>query len=200
MRHATVAGSPCFFEGSDRKRAAHEAQGHHGLVAPSSWVGPTVIRVLFALLTLLTMAGSQVWAHQLSGTIYGGGSPLQGATVNLTLIATGASAGSATTDAMGAYSFSVGDGAYNLQVLSNTPDIGDALVNAVTVNGEDVIFNVVLLAASVSLSGTVRNTQGDLLSGILVYARGSATIHTTTDANGAYSLIMPPGVIILGGQ
>ena len=65
---------------------------------------------------LLAFSVSSALAYTLSGTIYGGSDPLEGATVTLLEAGTLIQLDTTVTGADGFYSFSVDDGTYNLTI------------------------------------------------------------------------------------
>ena len=146
---------------------------------------------------------SQAYAFTLSGTVYESGNPTGNPLPNSAIVLNDAGSGSlvntATTDVNGVYSFtSLSDGIYNMTV---TPPSGsgysDSVVNGISVNGADVIQNVILLAQTFEISGVVRDSVGTLASNIRVTAiptSGGIEVTDTTDAQGNYSIFVTSGI------
>ncbi|GFO54930.1 hypothetical protein GMSM_19370 [Geomonas sp. Red276] len=146
--------------------------------------------VAFFLLTFGT--GSAALASTLSGTVYGGSRALPNATVTLSNESTAAQVGSVTTDANGFYSFTVGDGTYDLSIAPPSgSSFGQSLVKAISVAGADVTQNVVLVSDAILLSGKVVTSTGTGIQNLLVQlndqASGRTVAQVYTDANGGYS-------------
>ena len=98
-------------------------------------------------------------AFTLSGTGYGGSSPLPDASVALNDANTGAYLGVSTTDTSGVYSFDTPtDGIYK-----NPPPgigFGESVVNGIVISGADETYHVVLVARAYNLSGTIHGPDG----------------------------------------
>jgi rRNA maturation protein Nop10 len=162
-----------------------------------------VIIPVFAFLFLLS--GLHIaYAYTLSGTIFGGSSPLLGATVTLINASTSVQVGTSTTGAGGTYSFTVGNGTYNLTVGSG---LGNSVVNGIVINGADVSENVVLVQQAVVLDGVVRNSGGTGIENVYVEiddnSSGVSAGSVCTDANGHYSIPLVSGtyrVLVSGGS
>jgi hypothetical protein len=154
-------------------------------------------RILGGMLLALLMVAGQALAdgHTLSGTVYGGSSPLPNTQVEALNAGTSNVAASATTDGSGHYSLMLTDGPYNLHV---TPPAGSGFVEATTnisMSGADQTSDVILLAPAGgggAVSGTVRGLNGNPLPNIWVYAYATQTgqyiASAQTDAAGHYSL------------
>ena len=150
-------------------------------------------RMTLVLTFLFLLSGLHAaFAYTLSGTIYGGSNPLQGAAVTLTNASTSLLVGSSTTDVAGAYSFSVVNGTYNLSITSS---FGTSLVNGVVVSGYNVTENVVLVQSAVTLSGVVHTSGGVGIKNVHVKVYGQTSNaqagEVWTDANGNYSVSVP---------
>ncbi len=136
---------------------------------------------------------ASVWT--LSGAIYSGEDPYEGATVKLTNAATQVDIDTTTSDINGLYSFSaLVDGTYNLTI--NAAGHEELIVNDIAVSGADVIQNVVLITTSVTttISGTVRTFDGLPVDNIEIevrlytYGSGDDEAYSLTDVNGEYSI------------
>jgi spore coat protein A len=123
------------------------------------------------------------------------GLPVLGATVTVN-----PGALTAMTDAMGNYAFAVAAGAYT--VTTAAPGLGTATLPATVAAG--VVTNVQLpitTAANGVLTGTITNAVGGLpVAGVVVTANpvpapvaGTPAITAITNANGVYSIAVPPG-------
>jgi hypothetical protein len=103
------------------------------------------IFTLFSFL-LLTSFCLQAQAVQLSGTVFGGSSPLADVQVSLYIQGAEEASGTATTDSIGQYLFDVSAGTYDLVI---TPLISSGYastgVTGIIVDSGDVIQNVVLI-------------------------------------------------------
>ena len=146
----------------------------------------------------LSLFLSQSFAYTLSGTIFGGSNPLPNATVNLVDTGSSSQVGTTTSDANGDYSFSVNDGNYNLQVLApNGSGFGDSDVNNITVNGSNVIQNIVIVASAYALSGVVRGPDGSPASNVSVKIRNQITLDfldtVLTNQSGEYTVPLTVG-------
>jgi hypothetical protein len=119
------------------------------------------------LLGLLLVLSQGAFAHVLSGTVYGNGSPLANAGIVLTLASDGFAAGSTTTNASGCYSLTVDDGTYNL--LVQPPGFNDYRVYGIVVAGANVTQNVALVGGATTLSGVVQQSDGTPMAGVRVY-------------------------------
>ena len=98
-----------------------------------------LIRFLF-FLSLFIAGYSQAYAYTLSGVVYGGGPPLEGANVSVTITGETDPLASAVTDASGAYSFTVTDNTYVLGVLAPADNgYGASVINDIVIAGSDVI-------------------------------------------------------------
>lgn len=120
--------------------------------------------------------------------------PVAGATVTLG----GASAGSATTDATGAYTFdSLAPGVYTLDF--DAPGLISPATQTVTITtgGSAITANAQFLAPS-TINGTVLDPSGNPAAGVSVTATGPVTSTATSAADGTYSLTdLAPGVYSL---
>lgn len=156
-----------------------------------------VVIAATVLMLFGTLNAALAWS--ISGTIYGGSSPLANATITLSDAATSTPAGSTSADAGGKYSLAVSDGSFNLTIVP--PDgsgFGTSLVNGIAVSGANVTQDVVLMHNAVSLSGTMKGYGGLGLANAQarVFAKGTrspqlATI--TADPQGRYSILLAPG-------
>ena len=101
-------------------------------------------------------------AFTLSGTGYGGSSPLPDASVALNDANTGAYLGVSTTDTSGVYSFDTPtDGIYTITVTSPSGSgFGESVVNGIVISGADEAYHVVLVVRAYNLSGTIHGPDG----------------------------------------
>ena len=85
----------------------------------------------FLAITPLTTTAKVLAIHTLSGTIYGGSTPLANATVSVRLMGDLNVISTVTTDASGSYSFSLNDNTYALDVVAPANSgFGSSVVNA----------------------------------------------------------------------
>jgi chitodextrinase len=155
-----------------------------------------IFNVAVALLLLTFCTVSAALASTLSGTVYGGSTPLSNAAVALTNA--GTSVGSVTTDGNGAFSFAVSDGTYDLNISPPAGSVfGASVVKAISVHGADVIQNVVLVSEAIQLSGKVLTPGGVPVQKVEVVlanpANGGTIASAFTDANGSYSFPVGAG-------
>jgi protocatechuate 3,4-dioxygenase beta subunit len=136
--------------------------------------------------------GGTAFAQSLSGTVYGGGSPIVTASVDALYDGTTTVAAGTTTDGAGHYTLALAAGTYDLRVTPPTGSgFGQEIIQNVDVNGsvnQDVIL---LLAQAGTLSGTVTGYGGAPVPGVYVNIYTTAWAYLTqaiTDANGYYSI------------
>ncbi len=154
---------------------------------------------LMAVIVLMILAlGTDGFAYQLKGTIYGGSNPLPNAKVDLINASTFSNLSSTTSNSGGGYGFSVSNGTYNLNVSPPTASgFSQSIVSGIAVSNADVTQNVVLMQQAITISGTVKSSDGTVVQGATVnfkYA-GTSTVakSSPTDAAGAYSSSLSPG-------
>ena len=143
------------------------------------------------LLVLPALAHAQ---STLSGSVFGGGSPLQNALVEALDDGTTNVAASSTTNAAGQYSLSLPDATYDLRV---TPPSGtnfnQELIQNVVLNG-DRNYDIILIAVGNSkVYGTVRGRNGDPVPNANAYFYSSNWNYltsATTDSNGYYEAVV----------
>lgn len=103
----------------------------------------------------------------------------------------------ALPDSSGAFSAHAPEGTYDVSVICWDGDQGfDALLDDVDLGGAPVDLGDITVAARVSVSGTVRDTGGAPVVNVevqFVSSDGWAGVRTTTDVNGSYTLLVPPG-------
>lgn len=148
---------------------------------------------LAALLVMLLGTSGLAFAWTLSGTVYGGSTPMSGATVKLSNAADATAAGTVSTTATGGYSLTVADGSYNMTITPATGSgFSESVVNGIVISGGDVVQNVVLMSqTNATVSGVVRAPDGTGISNLYIriinqttsLAEGTAV----TDANGAFT-------------
>ncbi|HVL69942.1 MAG TPA: carboxypeptidase regulatory-like domain-containing protein [Vicinamibacterales bacterium] len=164
-------------------------------------------RLLFVGVLILCVcsvaAPAAAQTHTLSGTVFGGGSPLPGTLVEALDDGTATVAAQATTDGAGRYSLSLAAGTYDVRV---TPPAGSGFGQETVQNlsvTADRTYDVILLAASGSLSGIVRGYGGAPLEGLQIFVyttNWQVLAQTTTDANGYYSVSVGGGTVIWYAQ
>jgi len=121
--------------------------------------------------------------YRIKGSITSGGVQLQGVTVTLS----GSRSDTATTDAAGAYSFSVpihGDFTVTPSKTSYTFDRASATFNGVTAD-QTADFTAAL--GHYMISGRVTRPGGQGMAGVTMELSGAQVGTATTDADGAYS-------------
>lgn len=152
---------------------------------------------LIAVIVMILALGSDGFAYQLKGTIYGGSNPLPNAKVDLINASTFSNMSSTTSNSSGGYGFSVANGTYNLNVSPpSASGFSQSIVSGIAVNNADVTQNVVLMQQAITVSGTVKSSDGTVVQGATVsfkYA-GTSTVakSSTTDATGAYTSSLSP--------
>jgi hypothetical protein len=150
-------------------------------------------RVLLVCMFLAAAANAQAQST-LSGTVFGGGSPLPNTLVEALNDGTTTVAGSATTDVAGHYAISLLDGTYDLRVSPPAGSgFGQEVVQNVAING-DRSYDVILLAAGAGkVFGTVRGYGGNPIGGAWVSAysqNGQYIASASTNASGDYELVV----------
>ncbi len=170
------------------------------------------LRTLIALFVLLMAGLSSAWGFTLSGTVYGGGTPLSGAVLTLSDASSGNAAGTATTLADGKYSFTVVDGTYNLIVTPpDGTNLAPSLVNSIIINNQDVTVNIVLVFTNTIWSGNLRGFDNESLGGYTInvcsqndFACFNGPVLTAvTDSSGSFQMKLSPGsyyLYVVGSQ
>jgi len=154
--------------------------------------------LMAALVVFSLLLGVDAFAYQLKGTIYGGSNPLPNAKVALVNAGTFANLSSATSSSIGGYGFTVANGTYNMSV---TPPAGTGFnlsaVNGIAVSGADVTQNVVLMQQAITVSGTVKSSDGTIVRNAtinFIYAGTSTSAKVIgTGTTGSYSVALSPG-------
>ncbi|HEB27629.1 MAG TPA: hypothetical protein ENI05_07605, partial [Porticoccus sp.] len=153
---------------------------------------------LFIFLVVF-FCSSQVFAVNLSGTIYGGPSALEGATVTI-MDENKTALESKVTDVNGEYIFQFLDaGTYFVAVSTPSGSIyGMSSPEQVLVGAVDGEYNVVLVVAAYSLSGYVVDVAGNPLEGADVYIYDQSTNDQVgniiqADVNGYYEVGISAG-------
>jgi hypothetical protein len=163
---------------------------------------------LLALLVITVTAAIRAQLpFTLSGTVFGGGSPLSAAVVEALQDGTTTVVASATTDSQGRYSLSLPAATYDLRV---TPPAGSGFGQETI---QDVVLNankqqdiVLVSGGGAVLSGTVRGYGGAAVSGVSITAQIQPSFQTvataTSDANGQYSMSLTPGAyrLVISGS
>ena len=138
-------------------------------------------------------------AYTLSGTVYGGQTPLADALITVRDAALGTTVANATTDANGDYSVTGLTGNYNLTI---TPPSGSAyresLIEAVDLSGGDAVQHAFLLGGAGTLSGTLYANDGVTPAGnfwISLYHADSGSYmgRVVTAADGRFSFTLEDG-------
>lgn len=158
------------------------------------------IRSIAKLLLLgsLLLLSKGVLAFTLSGTIYGGGTPLAKVSVKAILSSDQSAAGEAVTDGNGRYSISLNNGTYGL-VISPPGDSGFASssVSDIVIAGANVQQDVVLISGASQYSGVVRGLGGVALAGanVAIYdsQRNTQIASPAPRADGGFSASLAPG-------
>jgi len=155
-----------------------------------------MIKFLVFFLFLLTFQHTQ--SATLSGTVYGGPSPLANATITVTIAGESEALTTVTTNASGFYTVTVADNVYNLGVAAPSgSSFGSSTVNNLVVSGSNVTQNIILMAGSKSLSGTVYDGNGQLLANVKLHAIDQVSnVGVTTvvsDSNGTFSVGLGAG-------
>ena len=146
------------------------------------------------------MASAQTFT--LSGVVSGGGSPINGATVEALNNGTTTVAGTSTTNAQGQYSIALPPAVYDLRVTPPAASgFGQETLQDVDMTASNQQVDVVLLANTGTVSGTVRGLNGAPIAGTTVqiysYPTGQFLIGGSTDANGFYSLSVSANVVFV---
>ena len=155
------------------------------------------IFTLFSFL-LLTSICLQAQAVQLSGTVFGGSSPLSDVHISLYVQGEDEASAAVTTDSSGQYLLDVSAGSYDLVItpliISGYASTG---VTGIIVDASDVIQNVVLIDNASVLSGVVRDGTGTPISNIRLtvndQASGTAIATLISGVNGGYSIGLANG-------
>ena len=122
---------------------------------------------------------------------------MENAGVSVFLVGESTSLFTVSTDAAGAYSFTVDNGTYYLTVTPPGASVyNDALVNDITIEDADVTQDVVLVQnTGITISGVVTNLDAATVGGIYVQFREQTSINVIasalTDGSGAYSIPLP---------
>ncbi len=160
-----------------------------------------LIGVVAVLLGLLGVAAGSALAVVVEGVVASPAAvPISGALVELVDVATQDAVGTDTTNAQGRYGVDVPVGTYDLVVTpAATSGFLPQTLADVVIDG-NVTLNVVLVPAqSVIFRGTMVDDSGVPLPGQTVSLHiGSVVAATsTTDANGAFSMVVFPGAYSL---
>ena len=158
----------------------------------------TFTKYLVMLFTLLFAQGSL--AANLSGIVYGDGTPLEGATVTL-FDAGQVPIDSVATTIDGGYLFStLSNGNYYLSVTppSGTPFTASPL-ESIAIEGNDVQHIFTLISSARTLFGYLRDAQGRPIDHVSIHILDQQTNQDAaelawTDANGFFQATVAPGV------
>jgi hypothetical protein len=158
-----------------------------------------IILAAVLLLALVAGPGAQTTTYLVSGKVSSVSDPLSGATVEAFASGTNLPAGSASTDANGAYGMQLPAGTYDFIV---TPPGGSGLSSArsreTAVTRPTTIDFVLVASGGARLSGRVLDAANTGVGGKFISLSGSvqASMHTAED--GSYALDVPPGTYTLG--
>lgn len=137
----------------------------------------------------------------LSGTVYGGGSPLPNTTVEALNDGTTVVAAQTTSNGAGAYALQLPNGTYDLRVTPPSGSgFGQETIQNIAISGANRPYDIVLLSAGGELRGTVRGYGGAPVSNLTltVYTpTWQVLASTTTDANGEYRVSLGGGTFLL---
>jgi hypothetical protein len=155
------------------------------------------ICLLAAVLAIVPGIRAQL-PFTLSGTVYGGGTPLSGAIVEALQDGATTVVGSSTTNAQGRYTLSLPGATYDLRVTPpNGSGFGQETIQDVVLNADKQQDVVLVSGGGATLSGTVRGYGGMGVSGLSLTAQIMPSFQTVataqTDANGQYSIPLTPG-------
>ncbi|MEM4389908.1 MAG: carboxypeptidase regulatory-like domain-containing protein [Candidatus Micrarchaeia archaeon] len=161
---------------------------------------------LFAVIGVLAVFASFVWAGSIAGHVSNGTAYVSGATVRAFLLPGGAEINSTLTDANGFFNVSgLPDGNYNLSIYApgyyelvrelNGPP-GTTFVNNSNPSRTDIYFNPAYYNFTLrpvnpaTLEGYIFNTSGQGIPGasVALYYNGEFKASDATDGNGFYSI------------
>lgn len=168
-------------------------------------------RVAFVCLAAAIVAGAPTMRAQLpftlSGTVFGGGSPLPSAVVEALQDGTTTVVGSSTTNATGRYTLALPAATYDLRV---TPPAGSGFgqetIQDVALSADKQQDVVLVSGGGATLSGTVRGYGGAAVAGVSITAQIQPSFQTIataqSDVNGQYSMALTAGTyrILLNGS
>ena len=169
------------------------------------------MRFSFFLILVISIGflSSNASALTLSGTIYGGSDPLQGASISVINSASSRVQDSQLSNANGEYVFSLEAGNYSLEITPPSESLyGSATVSNITLQANE-IRNVALLSQSKILSGTITLPDGSPVVGgrVYVYEQSAPTTsdavliaEARTGADGSYAVNLVPGIYKLSLQ
>ncbi len=180
-------GATVSLSGSATATTTANSSGNYtfsGLVNGSYTVTPSKTGFTFTPVNrAVTISGASATAnfstvtYTISGTISGAGGP--SATVRLT----GAATATVTTNASGAYSFTVTNGNYTITPTKTGYTFTPAS-QAVAVSGTNQTVNFTSVVRTYTLSGTISGAGG---AGATVFLTGTASGSVTANASGVYS-------------
>jgi hypothetical protein len=127
--------------------------------------------------------------YVISGIITAGGNPLSGATVTLS----GGQTQTATTNNLGAYSFTVNAGGSYTLTATKTHYTFRSPVRTTSDLSADMTFNFSAALNRHRISGRILKPSGEALAGATVALSGSQTEATTSSTDGAYSFTVNAG-------
>lgn len=153
---------------------------------------------IYYLIIILLCSSNLSWSATLNGTIYGGGLPLENATVALYVQGDSISTATFNTDQFGNYSFIIGDGTYYVKVTPPPASVFSyAIVNNIVVSGADVTQDVVLVHATATVSGVARDWSGRGVYGVTIrfneQTSNTLAMQVVSDEFGAYSVSLSDG-------
>ena len=136
--------------------------------------------------------------HQLTGTVFGGGSAMPGTVVDALADGTTTVVASSTADGGGGYALSLEDGTYDLRVAPpGGSGFGPQTLQNVTLAGADKREDIVLIAAGGVVAGNVRGYGGVGLGQTNIQILDAASFvqvaSVTADAAGQYQVSLGAG-------
>ena len=126
---------------------------------------------------------AELKTHVISGIIMAGGNPLDDVTVTLS----GGETGTATTNNVGAYSFTVSAGGDYTLTAGKTHYTFDRPVSTTSDLSADMTFDFNAALNRHQISGRILDANGETLAGATVALSGSQTGTTTSGTDGTFS-------------
>src|SRR5258706_29386 len=134
----------------------------------------------------------------LTGTVFGGGTPLVNAQIEALTDGTSMVVASTVTDASGGYALLLDAGTYDLRI---TPPAGSEfaqqVVQDITMSGTSTRHDVVLIVMAATIGGRVRGYGGVAVANATILVdvpeTGTEVARGATDANGDYQLNLASG-------
>jgi len=132
---------------------------------------------------------AELKTHVISGIIMAGGNPLDDVTVTLS----GGETGTATTNNVGAYSFTVSAGGDYTLTAGKTHYTFDSPVSTTSDLSADMTFDFNAALNRHQISGRILDADGETLAGATVALSGSQTGTTTSGTDGAFAFTVNAG-------